>query len=213
MKVVAPSIVKSAKDEPHHVVVEDKELIESLKNGNQRAFRILLERYQEMVITTCHHFLRNHDDAHDIAQEVFVEVFQSVEKFRQDAAISTWLYRISVNKSLNHLRKNKRRQLFSSLEKLFTGETFSKNLSEPDFTKPEEKEFEYQARAKILHKAIDALPTSQKTAFTLHKFNNLSYKEIADVMDVSLSAVESLIHRARKGLQSRLIKDLGQAGP
>lgn len=186
--------------------MNDHELIDGLTRNSQAAFRLLVERYQQMVVSTCHHFLRDHDDAHDMAQEVFIEVYKSIHRFRQDASISTWLYRIAVNKSLNYLRKQKNRGFFFPIEKLFGGEASIKNLSEPDFTKPLENEAEYTARARMLHNAIDALPANQKTAFTLHKFSNLPYKEIAEVMEVSLSAVESLIHRAKTNLQSALIK-------
>jgi RNA polymerase sigma-70 factor (ECF subfamily) len=188
--------------------MNDHELITGLKQNEQAAFRILLERYQDLVVTTCFHFLHNRDDAHDIAQEVFIEVYRSISRFRQDAAISTWLYRIAANKSLNYLRKQKNRGLFFPIEKLFSREASVKNLSEPDFTKPLEKEAEFTARAKMLHNAIEALPANQKSAFTLHKFSSLPYKEIAEVMEISLPAVESLIHRAKKNLQARLIKTI-----
>jgi RNA polymerase sigma-70 factor, ECF subfamily len=186
--------------------MNDHELIEGLKQNKQEAFRLLLERYQELVVSTCYSFLNNSDDAHDIAQDVFIEVYKSVHRFRQDAAISTWLYRIAANKSLNHLRKHKNRKFFLQIEKLFGAEVQSNNLSEPDFTRPLEKEAEYSARAEMLHKAIDSLPANQKTAFTLHKFKSLPYKDIAEVMEFSLPAIESLIHRAKKNLQSQLIK-------
>lgn len=188
--------------------MNDHELIDGLKHNSQEAFRLLVERYQEMVVSTCNNFLRDYDDAHDIAQEVFIEVYRSIHRFRQDAAIATWLYRIAVNKSLNYLRRKKNRGFFFSIEKLFGGESGIKNLSEPDFTKPLEKEALYTARAKVLHNAIDTLPANQKTAFTLHKFSNLPYKEIAEVMKISLPAVESLIHRAKKNLQEKLIKTI-----
>lgn len=187
-------------------VMTDQQLIEGLKNKNEQAFRLLVSRYQEMVISTCFHFLQDTDDAHDVAQEVFIEVFKSISRFRQDAAIATWLYRIAVNKSLNYLRSKKSRQPFLSVERLFGSQVSDKNFAEPDFTTPLEKEAEYTLRAKMLHKAIEALPTNQKTAFTLHKFNHLPYAEIAEIMEVSLSAVESLIHRAKKNLQAQLIK-------
>lgn len=186
--------------------MRDIELIDGLKNNSRDAFRFLVERYQDLVVTTCYNFLQNRDDAHDMAQEVFIEVYRSIHKFRQDAAISTWLYRIAVNKSLNHLRKNKSRQIFMPEERMHSSEGAIDNLAEPDFTKPYEKEAEYVRRARMLHKAIDELPANQKTAFTLHKFNNLPYKEIASVMELSLTAVESLIHRAKKNLLSHLVK-------
>lgn len=193
--------------------MKDDELIDGLKNNSQQAFRFLVERYQDMVVATCYHFLNNRDDAHDIAQEVFIEVYKSIHKFRQDAAISTWLYRVSVNKSLNFIRRNKQKKMLLPIEKLLSIKGSENNLAEPDFTKPAEKEAEYSRRAQMLHKAIEGLPEKQRTAFTLHKFSNLPYKEIADVMDLSLSAVESLIHRARKNLQSQLIRMIEKPTP
>jgi RNA polymerase sigma-70 factor, ECF subfamily len=186
--------------------MNDHELIEGLQQNRQAAFRLLLERYQELVVTTCFNFLRNSDDAHDIAQEVFIEVFKSIGKFRKDATLATWLYRVSVNKSLNHLRKHKNKPLPLDIEKINTEQTTGSNLAEPDFTQPLEREKEYIRRAMLLHQTINTLPDNQKTAFTLHKFNQMPYKEIAGVMNISLSAVEALIHRAKKSLQARLIK-------
>lgn len=186
--------------------MKDKELIDGLKNNRREAFRYLVERYQDLVVSTCYNFLQNPDDAHDMAQEVFIEVYRSIHKFRQDAAISTWLYRIAVNKSLNYLRKHKNTHLFIQSEKAIAAEKASAKLSEPDFTQPYEQEAEYVRRARLLHQAIENLPNNQRTAFTLHKFNNLPYKEIADIMDLSLTAIESLIHRAKKNLQAQLIK-------
>ncbi len=184
----------------------DHELIEGLQQNRQAAFRLLLERYQELVVSTCFNFLRNRDDAHDIAQEVFIEVYKSIGKFRKDAALATWLYRIAVNKSLNHLRKHKNQTLQVEIEKVHTEQTTGLNLSEPDFTRPLEQEREYIRRAGLLHQTISTLPENQKAAFTLHKFNKMPYKEIAGVMNMSLPAVEALIHRAKKNLQTRLIK-------
>jgi RNA polymerase sigma-70 factor (ECF subfamily) len=185
--------------------MNDRELIDGLKRSEEAAFRFLVGRYQELVVSTCFNFLHDRDDAHDIAQEVFIEVYKSIHRFRQDAAISTWLYRIAVNKSLNYLRKHKNSKAFFPIEKISGSQASESNFAEPDFTKPREKEEEYITRAQMLHSAVEALPVNQKSAFTLHKFSNLPYKEIAEIMDVSLSAVESLIHRAKKNLQASLI--------
>ncbi len=186
--------------------MNDQELIEGLKQNHQAAFRLLVERYQELVVSTCFHLLQNTEDAHDIAQEVFIEVYKSIYRFRQDAAITTWLYRIAVNKSLNQIRKNKNKKLFLQIEKILSPGIRDNDFAEPEFTKTTEKEAEYCARAKLLNQAIDALPSNQRIAFTLHKLNKLPYKEVAEVMNVSLASVESLIHRAKKNLQTYLLK-------
>ena len=94
----------------------DTEIIEQLKQGNEKAFRILVENYQKLVVNTCYGMVHNREDAEDIAQDVFVEVYRNVDSFRADAKLSTWLYRIAVNRSLNHIRDNKKHKWFQSFE-------------------------------------------------------------------------------------------------
>jgi RNA polymerase sigma-70 factor, ECF subfamily len=184
--------------------MEDTYLLEQIRLKNQNAFREMVVKYQKLVINTCYGFVHNTDDAQDIAQEVFIEVFKSINKFRQESKLSTWLYRISVNKSLNFIRDNKKNSWFLSLDLFFEKETSSKE-SFSVFENPQEI-LEKEERSKAIYQSIDALPQNQKVAFTLYKFEDLSYKEIAEVMDISLSSVESLIFRAKKGLQNKLVK-------
>ena len=100
------------------------EFVKEISSGNQQAFRLFVEKHQLSVIKVCNGFLHNHEDAEDVTQEVFVEVYQSIHKFRGDSKLSTWLHRIAVNKSLNHLRKNKIKKYLDNIESFFT----SKNL-------------------------------------------------------------------------------------
>lgn len=181
--------------------MSELEIIEKLKLGNEDAFRQLVENYQKKVILTCFGFVHNQEDAEDIAQEVFIEVFRSIQNFRADAKLSTWLYRIAVNRSLNHIRDNKRRKWFQSFDDVVKEKNLQLNhyASENPGT-----ELENLQRANILHEAIGSLPENQKTAFTLNKYEDLSYKEIAEIMDISVASVESLIHRAKIGLQKKL---------
>lgn len=188
--------------------LSEKELIEGLKQGKQEAFRLLVNRYQIMVVSTCFYFTNNHDDAQDIAQDVFVEVFISINKFRGNASISTWLYRIAVNKSLNFIKKRNMKGLFTTIEKLFDSKQTPVILHQPDSETTKENEEMLTYRQKVLYQSINALSESQRAAFTLHKFNKLSYKEIAEIMNTSLPAIESLIHRAKKQLQVNLLKAL-----
>jgi RNA polymerase sigma-70 factor (ECF subfamily) len=183
----------------------DKELIEQIQSGSRDAFRRLVEQYQPMVFNTCLGFVGNRQSAEDLAQDVFIEVHRSIHKFRGDAKLSTWLYRISVNKSLNHIRDHKKHNIVRSLERFFFDER-DENLDVEDTVfGTADMPLEQQQHARALHKAINALPDNQQIAFTLHKFDEMSYKEIAEVMDVSLSSVESLIHRAKKNLQKKLV--------
>jgi RNA polymerase sigma-70 factor, ECF subfamily len=181
------------------------ELIQNVKNGDKKAFRVLVEQYQQKVFTTCMGFLLNKEDAEDIAQEVFVEVYRSVDKFRQESRLSTWLYRISVNKSLNHIKKDRKNRLMLSLENIFISGSEDER-SRISKLETDEDNIEKRENALVLHNAIESLGTNQKIAFTLHKYDDLSYKEISEIMDLSLSSVESLIHRAKLNLHKKLIK-------
>ena len=157
-------------------------------------------------MNTCFGMVHNTEDAEDIAQEVFIEVFRSIHKFRADAKISTWLYRIAVNRSLNFIRDNKKRRWFQSFEDSVQSKT--RELQNITSSKTDQPEFqlENKQRAILLHEAIDSLAQNQKVAFTLSKYEDLSYQEISAVMDLSVSSVESLLHRAKKNLQKKLYK-------
>ena len=175
--------------------MEEAGLISRLQAKEEQAFRELVESYQGMVYRTCFGFLHNSEDAEDLAQEVFIQVYNSVSKFRGDSKLSTWLYRIAVNKSLNKLRGIKAR-FFVDIDSVFEMPQVKNN---PYGT------VENQEKAEILSKAIDKLPVNQRTAFVLSKYDGLPNKEIAEIMKLSLSSVEALQHRAKKNLQKLLV--------
>ena len=183
----------------------DTEIINQLIKRDETAFRIFVEKYQQLVINTCNGFVYNSDDAHDIAQEVFIEIFSSIDNFRKESKISTWLYRIAVNKSLNFIRKNKKHNILRSIDSYFNDSDDNKFEVPDNDLQYNETGLENQERVDILHKAIDSLSKNQKIAFTLNKYDDIQYKEIAEIMDISLSAVESLIHRAKLKLQKKLL--------
>ncbi|MDP4207320.1 MAG: RNA polymerase sigma factor [Bacteroidota bacterium] len=183
----------------------DAELIQRLINSDGSAFRELVELYQSLVFRTCYNLIRHSEDAEDIAQDVFIEVFESVHQFRNESKLSTWLYRIAINKSLNHIRKNKWKTMVRSLEQFFGGDK-TNNLDVEDKNSHNSPEtIDYRERSQVLQNAVNSLPENQRIAFTLNKFDELSYQEIAEVMELSLSSVESLIHRAKLNLQKKLI--------
>jgi RNA polymerase sigma factor (sigma-70 family) len=139
--------------------------------------------------------------AEDISQEVFVTVFKSVHSFNENASLSTWLYRITVNKCLDHLR-SRSRQKRSGLLNLFSGES-SPAENKPAFEHPG-IQLEQKEKARYLFEAIQTLPENQKTAFVLSQIEELSQKEVADIMNLSIKAVESLIQRAKGNLRNKL---------
>lgn len=179
-------------------------LLSALQSGDQEAFRYLVEKFGSKVRRTCMGFVHSESDADDLAQEVFVEVFLSSSKFRGESSISTWVYRIAVNKSLNFLRSAGRRKLRTLFETL-TGEE-KEYVKEPESGRedlPDER-LQQKERSKIIGEAMGKLPENQRTAFVLSKYDDLSYHEIAGIMNISLSSVESLLFRARQNLRKLL---------
>ncbi|ACF45466.1 RNA polymerase, sigma-24 subunit, ECF subfamily [Prosthecochloris aestuarii DSM 271] len=175
------------------------------QSNSEESFSALVAEHQNMVINTCYRFVLNREDAEDIAQEVFIEAYRSLERFRNESKLSTWLYRIAVTKSLDHLRKKKRKKRFSSLKRMIGQEDPIQEIALPDNDTPSDLCLE-QERVKVLQNALDSLPDNQKTAFLLSKSDGYSNQEIADIMQTSVSAIESLIHRAKKNLQKKLEK-------
>ncbi|MGA0559525.1 RNA polymerase sigma factor [Larkinella sp. VNQ87] len=182
--------------------LQEAELIAELKAGNEAAFRMLVETYQSKVYNTALVIVQQPEEAEDIAQEVFVEVYQTVGQFRQEAKLTTWLYRITTSKALAHLRKRKARKRVSFLTSLF-GVNNEVLYNPPDFQHPGVS-LEQQEEMKTLFRAMDRLADTQKIAFTLHYLDELSHREIAQILQVSVSAVESLLHRAKQQLRKQL---------
>ncbi|PTN05598.1 RNA polymerase sigma factor [Mangrovibacterium marinum] len=181
----------------------DPELVAQIKVGNEKAFRLLVEQYQRMVLHTCLGFVQDRNDAEDLAQEVFIELFRAMDKFRGESGLSTWIYRIAVNRSLNFIRDQKRRCFFQSISTRLTGGT-TVDVADQSWRSRPDHEVENNQRRANLYQAINRLPERQRVAFTLSKLEGLSYQDIAGIMGLSLSSVESLIHRAKLGLQKQL---------
>jgi len=181
----------------------DKLSIQELKNGSQAAFKLLVEKNKNQVINTCFGFVNNYSIAEDLAQDVFVEVYESINQFNEDSKLSTWIYRIAVNKSLDHLRKAKRKKRWAELTRINMDEKEDTDNYYTDSVTPENT-LENNERIKILNTAVNSLPENQKTAFTLHKYEELSYKDISEIMNTSISSIESLMFRAKKNLQKKL---------
>lgn len=183
--------------------MKEQELIEELKLGNQAAFRHLVESYQSMVVNTAMGMLHNMADAEDVAQEVFIQVYNSIYDFRLESSLKTWIYRITITRSLNAIRSKGRKSFFTRLEDLF----FTKRevgIGESSLPNPQ-KRLEEMDHSEAIQSAMNTLPDNQKVAFTLSKYEDLSYKEIAEVMQVSKSSVESLLYRAKVNLQKKLL--------
>jgi RNA polymerase sigma-70 factor (ECF subfamily) len=178
------------------------ELIEQLKQGQDAAFKKLVDEYEGMVYNTVLGMVQNEDDADDVTQEVFIQVYQSISSFKGDSKFSTWLYKIAVTKALDHEKRKKRKKRFAFVQSLFVNSA-EEVIQPPDFVHPgilmEKKE-----QAAKLFRALKKLPDNQRVAFTLHKLEGQSYQEVAAIMDTTLYAVESLMARAKTNLKKSL---------
>lgn len=182
--------------------LDERILVERLKQRDEAAFKIIVETWQDMVFNTALGIVQNAEDAEDIAQEVFVQVYQSVNSFKGDSKFSTWMYRITITKSLDHERRKKRKKRFAFVKSIF-GDESQIVVHPPDFNHPGVA-LDKKEDAGALMGAIKELPENQKVAFTLHKVEGLSYQEVSEVMKTTVSSVESLIHRAKNNLKKKL---------
>ena len=182
----------------------ENEFIEGLRNHNANAYGKLIDDFQQKVFATCISFVPNKDDAEDIAQEVFVEVFKSINKFNGHSKLSTWVYRIATNKCLEFIRKRNTKKRFAFLQSITDNEIPMDKTKYFTEMNHHGVLFENKERSETLFKAINQLPEAQKVVFTLSKVDGMSYQEVCDITEKSLSSVESLMFRAKKNLQDTL---------
>jgi RNA polymerase sigma factor (sigma-70 family) len=180
----------------------ETELIELLKQKDRAAFKKIVDTWQEMVYNTAVGILQNAEDAEDVMQETFIQVFESISTFKGESKFSTWIYRITVSKAMDHIRKKKRKKRFAFIQSLY-GKNDKPLIDPPDFFHPGIS-MEKKENAAVLFKAMEQLPPNQKTAFALNKVEGLSYLEIGEVMKLSESAVDALLHRAKANLKKIL---------
>lgn len=182
--------------------LSDAELVEQLQQGSEAAFRILVARHQGRVYRTALSLLRSPEDAEDVAQEVFVEVYQTIGRFRGEAALSTWLYRLATSRALKTQQKARTKKRFALLTGLFGAN--NEVLHHPPDQRHPLAVLEATEEMQQLVAAIARLPNSQQVAFTLRHEQELSYEEIAAVLCTTVPAVESLLFRARQTLRKFL---------
>ncbi len=179
------------------MTTNDESLIERINLGDDSAFELLVKRYQQKVFQTCIGFVHNEEDAADLTQEVFIRVYKRLHTFKGKSAFSTWLFRISMNMSLNFLRKQKVKHLFTRLDQ---GEGEQEIISEERTDQNILRRDEKKKIARILQK----LTAAQRNAFVLSHYQELSNQELADVLEITLKAAESLLYRARTRLRELL---------
>ena len=173
-----------------------------LQLNNKDAFDELVILYRIRVINTCYRFLLNKDDAEDVSQEVFIEVFQSIQSFRGDSELSTWIFRIALTKSLDEIKKRNRKKRISSLGKTLHLEGVANWISGG---KMPDQDLIASDNMKQIYKVLNQLPDNQRIAFTLSKMDGFNNLEIAEIMNTTIIAVESLVYRAKKKVAADLL--------
>jgi RNA polymerase sigma-70 factor (ECF subfamily) len=179
-------------------------LIKALQEKDNAAFKELVESYQQMVFNTVLSIVQQEQEAEDISQEVFIQVYMSIESFRQDAKLSTWIYRIATTKALDWERKKKTKKRFGKILNLF-GVNNELEFEQADFNHPG-VQMEKKEEAALLFKSLQMLPDNQKMAFVLIKIEGLNYQETSEIMNTTVKAVEAYMHRAKINLQKNIGK-------
>lgn len=164
-------------------------------------FTSIYHDYKQLVFNVALHYLQNTEDAEEVLQDVFLKVHQSLDKFENNSTLKTWIYRITINQSLDFIKQKNSKKRFFIFGRKSDSEFEVNNIS--TFEHPgilmENKE-----DAKILFDVINTLPDNQKTAFLLSKVDGLTNPEVSEIMELSISSVESLLFRAKKSLQEKL---------
>lgn len=194
--------MKKYKDK--HLSDPDNELMKRIGSGELAAFKQLVEKYQRMVTGTIYRYIGNPHEVEDLAQEIFFKVYKAAKLYTPQAKFSTWLYRVVANHCFNYRRSQRRDALLTSIDNSFSGENKSYLHPAQAQDQQPEKLLQQQEIQSALKKAISELPDRQRMAIILHRFEGLSYKEIAQALGCSLSAVESLIFRAMTSLKEKL---------
>lgn len=174
----------------------DSKIIKGVAKGDKQAFKMLYDRYSEKVYNTALSYTKDTEEAEEVTQDVFMKIFKSAATFKGNSLLSTWIYRIVVNTSLNYVNKKKRLTLVKN------------NSDLPDVTDFQHPGvlLEQKENAAALFKAMDCLPDNQKTAFILSFIEDMPRKEVAKIMETSLKAVESLLQRAKQNMRQELEK-------
>jgi RNA polymerase sigma-70 factor (ECF subfamily) len=177
--------------------LSDEELVVLCKDrlpGDSRPFTALVKRYQQQVLTTCFRLLSNRQDAEDQAQEVFIRVYRGIRRFEGRAKFSTWLYQITINTCRTALKKRATRAEYPETS-LATLHTLASPLETPEETALA------QAEVDLVTQALQTLSNEERVILTLRETNGLNYGEIAEVLDIGLSAAKMRALRARLSLQ------------
>jgi RNA polymerase sigma-70 factor (ECF subfamily) len=182
--------------------VTDKQLVKLAKRGDQRAFELLVRKYQQRIFALISRYVRDSEDVQDVAQEAFIKAWRALPRFRGDSAFYTWMYRIAVNTAKNHLVAQGRRPPGTDLD-AGEAEQFVEAVGLQDIGTPESLLLSEELKG-VINGVIDNLPGDLRTAVTLREFEGLSYEDIAAIMECPVGTVRSRIFRAREAIDQAI---------
>lgn len=193
-----------ASPERQHEADADIGIVRAVQEGDVAAFDQLILKYRERLFGVIYNMTSNREDASDLTQDAFIKAFQSINRFQGQSSFFTWLYKIGINSTLTHLRKNRLRTFFS-LEKVDEEDRQSAEViaALTDNTGAERDVFVHELQEK-LNEAMQKLSIKHRTVVTLFEIDGLSHQEIAEVMNCSVGTVRSRLHYAKQLLQSEL---------
>jgi RNA polymerase sigma-70 factor (ECF subfamily) len=180
----------------------DQALVERVQKGDKTAFDVLVLKYQNKIIQLVNRYVRDPDEAMDVAQEAFLKAYRAIDRFRGDSAFYTWIYRIAINTAKNHLVATSRRPPGDDIDAQ-EAEQYEGATGLREYDTPERLILKDEIQATIA-RAIDTLPDDLKTAITLRELEGMSYEEIAQTMECPIGTVRSRIFRARDAIDSLL---------
>lgn len=202
---ISKAITKTLVSSPERQFEADEDLaiVKRVQEGDVDAFDGLIVKYRERIYAVVYNLTSNREDASDLAQDTFIKAFQSVHRFRGKSSFFTWLYRIALNTTLTHLRKNKLRRFFS-FEKM-NEEDHSTGFIEQLVTESDsDKKALMNELQEKLNDAFQKLSLKHRTVITLYEIDGLSHKEISDIVGTSVGTVRSRLHYAKQFLQAEL---------
>jgi len=185
----------------------DKQLVARVQKGDNRAFDLLVLKYQHKILGLISRYIQDSDEMQDVAQEAFIKAYRALPGFRGDSAFYTWLYRIAINTAKNHIVARSRRPPGSDVD-VEDAEYYDGGSALRDLESPENALFGEELKA-VVEAAIADLPDDLRTAVTLREFDGLSYEDIADVMDCPVGTVRSRIFRAREAIDAKVTAQIG----
>ncbi len=180
----------------------DQELVVRVQQGDNKAFDLLVLKYQLRLSKLVSRFLRNQSDVPDVVQESFIKAYRALPNFRGESAFYTWLYRIAINTAKNHLVSQSRKSPANSID-VQDAEDYGASEWLKEYASPEREALAEELKSTI-YMAIDDLPSDLREAITLREIEGLSYEDIAAVMDCPIGTVRSRIFRAREAIDEKL---------